>query len=84
MVQSFVSTPNNNAIYRGRARLEFSRSSRDNRLEAVGALGFQVDQTIYLVILVILFVGIVVWAFGRKRKSRFERDANIPFEDKDG
>lgn len=42
------------------------------------------DQTIYLIILIVVFVGIVVWAFGRKRKSRFERDAKIPFQDKDG
>jgi cytochrome c oxidase cbb3-type subunit 4 len=42
------------------------------------------DQTIYLVVLVVLFVGIVAWAFGRKRKARFERDAKIPFQDKDG
>ena len=42
------------------------------------------DLTIYLVILVVLFVGIVVWAFGRKRKARFEQDAKIPFQDKDG
>jgi cbb3-type cytochrome oxidase subunit 3 len=27
------------------------------------------------------FVGVVVWAFGRKRKARFEKDAEIPFED---
>lgn len=41
------------------------------------------DQRIYLIILVIAFIGIVVWAFGRKRKARFERDAEIPFQDKD-
>jgi cbb3-type cytochrome oxidase subunit 3 len=23
----------------------------------------------------------VVWAFGRKRKARFEKDARIPFDD---
>ncbi len=38
--------------------------------------------TIYLLILVALFVGVVVWAFGRKRKKRFEDDAKIPFRDK--
>jgi len=38
--------------------------------------------TVYLLLLVALFVGIVIWAFGRKRKARFERDARIPFEDK--
>jgi cytochrome c oxidase cbb3-type subunit IV len=47
----------------------------------------QTDLTIYLVVLVVLvvaFVGIVAWAFGRKRKARFERDAKMPFQDKDG
>jgi len=40
--------------------------------------------TVYLLILVALFAGIVVWAFGRKRKKRFEDDAKIPFREKDG
>jgi cytochrome c oxidase cbb3-type subunit 4 len=40
-------------------------------------------QTLYLLILFIAFIGIVVWAFGRKRKARFERDARIPFEERD-
>jgi cbb3-type cytochrome oxidase subunit 3 len=26
-------------------------------------------------------VGIVVWAFGRKRKARFEKEARIPFDE---
>jgi cytochrome c oxidase cbb3-type subunit IV len=26
-------------------------------------------------------VGVVIWAFGRKRKARFEKDARIPFDD---
>jgi cytochrome c oxidase cbb3-type subunit 4 len=38
--------------------------------------------TVYLLLLIALFVGVVIWAFGRKRKARFERDAKIPFEDK--
>ena len=33
-------------------------------------------------ILLVLFVAIVIWAFAKKRKSRFERDADIPFEDR--
>ena len=41
------------------------------------------EQAIYLVILMVIFIGIVVWAFGRKRKARFEQDAKIPFQDKD-
>jgi cytochrome c oxidase cbb3-type subunit 4 len=40
-----------------------------------------VDAIIYLLILIAAFVGIVVWAFGRKRKARFEKDARIPFDD---
>jgi len=37
--------------------------------------------TAYLLLLIVLFAGVVIWAFGRKRKARFERDAKIPFED---
>jgi len=39
------------------------------------------DLAIYHWILVAAFVGVVVWAFGRKRKARFEADARIPFDD---
>lgn len=39
--------------------------------------------TVYLLILVALFAGIVIWAFGRKRKKRFDEDARLPFRDKD-
>ena len=42
------------------------------------------SQALYLVILVVLFVGIVAWVFASKRKKRFEQDAKIPFQDKDG
>ena len=40
--------------------------------------------TIYLIILVAAFIGIVIWVFGRKRKARFEADARIPFDDSKG
>ena len=36
--------------------------------------------TIYLLILVAAFTGIVIWVFGRKRKARFEADARIPLD----
>jgi cytochrome c oxidase cbb3-type subunit 4 len=39
------------------------------------------DLTIYLLVLIAAFVGIVVWVFSRKRKARFEKDAKIPFDD---
>ena len=37
--------------------------------------------TIYLLILVAAFIGIVIWVFGRKRKARFEANARIPLDD---
>jgi cytochrome c oxidase cbb3-type subunit 4 len=42
------------------------------------------ELTIYHVILFVVFLGIVVWVFGRKRKARYEKDAQIPLDDKDG
>jgi cytochrome c oxidase cbb3-type subunit IV len=40
------------------------------------------DLTIYHWILIAAFVAIVIWAFGRKRKARFEKDAEIPFDNR--
>ena len=40
--------------------------------------------TIYLLILVAAFIGIVIWVFSRKRKARFEADARIPLDDNKG
>jgi cbb3-type cytochrome oxidase subunit 3 len=37
----------------------------------------------YLVILVAAFLGIVWWAFGDKRKVRFEQDGKLPFTGSD-
>ena len=37
---------------------------------------------IYTAILVVLFIGVLFWAFGKKRKKRFEKDAKIPFQGK--
>ncbi len=39
------------------------------------------DLTIYHWLLIAAFVGVVIWAFGHKRKARFEKDAEIPFDD---
>ena len=41
-------------------------------------------MTIYLLILIAAFIGIAVWVFSRKRKARFEKDAEIPFDDGKG
>ncbi|MBI3575516.1 MAG: cbb3-type cytochrome c oxidase subunit 3 [Gammaproteobacteria bacterium] len=37
---------------------------------------------IYTAILMVLFIGVLFWAYGKKRKKRFEKDAKIPFQDK--
>jgi LPXTG-motif cell wall-anchored protein len=42
------------------------------------------DATVYLLILIAAFIGIVIWVFGRKRKARFAKDARIPFDDGKG
>ena len=39
------------------------------------------EYTAYLFGLIALFAGVLVWAFGRKRKKRFEQDARIPFDE---
>jgi cbb3-type cytochrome oxidase subunit 3 len=40
-----------------------------------------VNYIVYLLVLVALFGGVLVWAFGRKRKKRFEEDAKMPFKE---
>jgi len=40
-----------------------------------------VTTIIYLLVLIALFGGVLVWAFGRKRKKRFEEDAKMPFQE---
>jgi cytochrome c oxidase cbb3-type subunit IV len=40
--------------------------------------------TIYLLVLVAAFIGIVIWVFGRRRKARFEAGARIPLDDNKG
>ncbi|MBS1176580.1 MAG: Cbb3-type cytochrome oxidase component FixQ [Proteobacteria bacterium] len=37
-------------------------------------------MTLYLLILMAAFVGILVWVFARKRKARFDKDAKLPFD----
>jgi cytochrome c oxidase cbb3-type subunit 4 len=40
-------------------------------------------QEIWTVVVLVLFIGIVVWAWSGKRKQRFDEAANIPFEHDD-
>jgi len=40
-------------------------------------------MTIFLLVLIAAFVGVVIWTFGRKRKDRFAKDSRIPLDDKE-
>lgn len=37
-------------------------------------------RSIVTVVLLLIFIGIVWWAFSRRNKRRFEEDALLPFE----
>ncbi len=38
-------------------------------------------QSLWTIVVMITFLGIVVWAFSSKRKSAFEEAAHLPFDD---
>ena len=38
------------------------------------------ELSIYHLLIIVAFVGVVLWAFGRKRKARFEEDGKIPLD----
>ncbi|RTZ16861.1 cbb3-type cytochrome oxidase subunit 3 [Vibrio aquaticus] len=40
-------------------------------------------HSIWTIVLFVSFVGVVWWAFGKNRKSRFEEDANLIFADEE-
>ena len=40
-------------------------------------------HALFTVLLLIIFIGIVIWAFGPKRKKYFDEAARLPFADDD-
>ena len=40
-------------------------------------------QSVWTIVVLVLFVGIVVWAWSSKRKAHFDEAANIPFKEHD-
>jgi len=40
-------------------------------------------QVIWTLVVLVLFVGIVIWAWSGKRKQAFDEAANIPFNEDD-
>ena len=46
-------------------------------------MDYSLIQSIWTVVVMVLFVGIVIWAWSDKRKERFDEAANIPFSEDD-
>ena len=46
-------------------------------------MDFGTIHSIYTVVLFASFIGIVWWAFSKKRKARFEEGANLVFADEE-
>lgn len=44
-------------------------------------MSLALTHTIWTVLLMIIFVGIVVWAWSGRRRERFEKAARLPLED---
>jgi len=42
-------------------------------------MDYSLIQSIWTIVVLVLFIGIVIWAWSGKRKERFEEAANIPF-----
>jgi cytochrome c oxidase cbb3-type subunit 4 len=46
-------------------------------------MDYSLIQSIWTVVVLVLFVGIVIWAWSGKRKHRFDEAAHIPFDEED-
>jgi cytochrome c oxidase cbb3-type subunit 4 len=42
---------------------------------------FTLLQSLWSIVILITFLGIVVWAYSSKRKTAFDEAARLPFED---
>jgi cytochrome c oxidase cbb3-type subunit 4 len=40
-------------------------------------------QSVWTLVVLVMFVGIVIWAWSGKRKQEFDEAANIPFDEDD-
>jgi len=46
-------------------------------------MDYPLIQSVWTVVVLVLFVGIVIWAWSGKRKQDFDEAANIPFNEDD-
>ncbi|MCP4387123.1 MAG: cbb3-type cytochrome c oxidase subunit 3 [Gammaproteobacteria bacterium] len=44
-------------------------------------MSFTFLQSIWTIVIMVTFIGIVVWAYSDNRKSAFDEAARLPFED---
>jgi cytochrome c oxidase cbb3-type subunit 4 len=42
---------------------------------------FTLLQSVWTIVVMVAFIGIVLWAWSGKRKQRFDEAANIPFDE---
>jgi cytochrome c oxidase cbb3-type subunit 4 len=40
-------------------------------------------QSIWTIVVMVIFFGVILWAFSRKRKSEFDEAARLPLDDDD-
>ena len=45
-------------------------------------MSFTLLQSIWSIVILVTFLGIVAWAYSSKRKSAFDEAARLPFDDK--
>jgi cytochrome c oxidase cbb3-type subunit 4 len=46
-------------------------------------MDYSLIQSLWTVVVMVLFVGIVIWAWSGKRKHRFDEAAQLPFDEED-
>jgi cytochrome c oxidase cbb3-type subunit 4 len=46
-------------------------------------MDYSLIQSIWTIVVMVLFIGIVIWAWSGKRKKRFDEAANLPFTEDD-
>lgn len=44
---------------------------------------YSVFQSIWTIVVMVIFLGIVAWAWSSKNQKHFEEAANLPFDDDD-
>jgi len=44
-------------------------------------MDFSLIQSVWTIVVMVVFVGIVLWAFSGKRRQQFDEAANIPFRE---